>query len=123
MRLITEGNKNYVYSGRFTGDVQLEMIIEAEVPTDPDIARVHSFGGAVTKLHSHPGGQVLLLLSGVGRAGDSSRDFRDIAPGTFIETPANETHWHGAEEGQDCVWLATTFGLTAWTDVVPTCCQ
>lgn len=122
MEVITEGNKNYVYSGRFTGKVQLEMVIEAEVPTDPDIARVHSFDGAVTKWHTHPGGQILCLLSGVGRAGDSGQDYRNIQPGTFIHTEIDEPHWHGAEEGQDCVWLAMTFGVTAWTDDTPACC-
>lgn len=120
MKVIAEGNKNYDYSqGRFTGNVQLEMLIEAGVPTDPDIARVHSECGAVTKWHSHPGGQVLVLVSGVGRAGAGDEVHGNLPVGTVIETPVDEMHWHGAEDGQDATWLAMTWGVTDWTDDNP----
>lgn len=123
MDVVFEGNKDYVYSGRFTGTVQLEMIFEAPDASVPDIARVHSHDGAVTKWHSHPGGQYLYLVSGIGRAGDRSNDYRSLQPGTVIKTPVDESHWHGAEEGEDATWLAYTYGVTAWTDEVPVCCQ
>lgn len=119
MKVIAEGNKDYVYSGRFTGDVQLEMIIEATAPTDPDIARVHSECGAVTKWHSHPGGQVLVLVEGVGRAGSGDDVHSGLPVGTVIETPVDELHWHGADDGSDATWLAITWGVTDWTDDNP----
>lgn len=119
MKVIPEGDRGYVYNGRFTGPVQLEMIIEAAVPTDPDIARVHSECGAVTHWHSHPGGQILTLISGKGRVGNADGTFTDVAVGTFVETPPQEMHWHGADEGSDATWLAITWGVTDWTDRNP----
>ncbi|MGO1543301.1 MAG: cupin domain-containing protein [Gulosibacter sp.] len=119
MKVLPEGDKDYVYAGRFTGDVQLEMIIEAAEPTEVDLARVHCCAGAVTKWHSHPGGQVLVLQSGVGRVGSADGMFGDLQPGTAVDTPANEMHWHGAEDGSDCVWLSFAYGVTDWTDENP----
>ena len=70
MQILTEGDKGYVYNGRFTGPVQLEMIIEAaaeplaDVPNlgAVDVARIHHEDGAVTHWHTHPGGQILAPL-------------------------------------------------------------
>lgn len=119
MDVITEGNKNYVYNGRFTGPVQLEMIIEALRDSEPDVARVHCEDGAVTCWHSHPGGQILVLQSGVGRVGDAGGVYTGLLPGTTIKTPLGESHWHGADDGENAVWLAFTYGVTAWTDTNP----
>lgn len=119
MKIHPTGNKDYVYGGKFTGPVQLEMIIEAAVPTDPDLARVHFSNGAVTNWHVHPGGQHLLLVEGVGRVGNEEGEFTGLLPGTVVETPADENHWHGADAGQDAVWFAMTWGITGWTDNAP----
>lgn len=119
MQIIEQGNRDYVYNGRFTGPVQLEMIIEAQQRTDPDIARVHSESGAVTNWHSHPGGQVLMLVSGVGRIGGADGTTTAIPVGTVVQTPPGELHWHGADSDSDCTWLAITWGVTDWTDNNP----
>ncbi|MFD2470631.1 cupin domain-containing protein [Amycolatopsis silviterrae] len=119
MRIIAEGDKGYVYNGRFTGPVRLEMIVEAREPTEPDVARVHSERGAVTCWHSHPGGQILVLQSGIGRAGDRSGVRTGLRPGTTIVAEKDEPHWHGADSGSAAVWLAFTFGVTDWTEDNP----
>ncbi|MFE7422071.1 cupin domain-containing protein [Rhodococcus sp. NPDC057529] len=119
MKLIDEGNKDYVYGGKFTGPVQLEMLIEAAAETNPDIARVHFSDGAVTNWHSHPGGQLLYLVSGSGRVGNDAGVHAGITPGTLVETPVDENHWHGADDRADAVWLAVTWGVTCWHDHSP----
>lgn len=119
MRLMTEGNADYVYGGRFTGPVRLEMLLEAATAAEPDIARVHFSDGAVTNWHSHPGGQLLYLVSGTGRVGNEDGTHTGLTPGTLVETPAEENHWHGAEDGADAVWLATTWGATCWHERSP----
>jgi quercetin dioxygenase-like cupin family protein len=119
VELIPAGNKDYVYNGKFTGPVQLEMMLEATGDTHPDIARVHFNEGAVTNWHSHPGGQLLYLVSGIGRVGNDAGAHTGIEPGTLVETPAGENHWHGAEEGANAVWLCTTWGVTCWHDLSP----
>ncbi len=127
MRIIPEGDRGYVYNGRFTGPVQLEMVFEAAAApgdtapsaSDADIARVHHEDGAVTNWHSHPGGQILMLVSGRARVGNADGTSTDVLPGTFVQTAPGEPHWHGADEGSDCTWLAITWGVTDWTDDVP----
>lgn len=119
MELIPAGNLDYVYNGKFTGPVQLEMMLEAVAASDPDIARVHFEQGAVTNWHSHPGGQLLYLVSGTGRVGSGQGEHAGITPGTLVQTPAGEDHWHGADSGSNAVWLCTTWGVTHWHDTAP----
>ncbi|MCB1273063.1 MAG: cupin domain-containing protein [Leucobacter sp.] len=127
MEIIPAGNRDYVYGGRFTGTVQLEMIIEAateelaEVPNlgAVDVARIHHEDGAVTHWHTHPGGQILTLVSGVGRVGSDEGTTTGIVPGTVIRTDPNERHWHGADAGSNCVWHSVVWGVTDWSDDNP----
>ena len=37
-------------------------------------------------------------------------------PGDFVVAPADERHYHGAARGAGAVWLAITWGTTAWED-------
>ncbi|NKX51221.1 cupin domain-containing protein [Arthrobacter deserti] len=95
------------------------MMLEASQGTEPDIARVHFSDGAVTNWHSHPGGQLLYLVSGTGRVGNNDGGHTGITPGTLVQTPAGEDHWHGADEGANAVWLAVTWGTTCWHNHSP----
>jgi quercetin dioxygenase-like cupin family protein len=118
MRIVRQGERSETYGGGFTGRVELEMLQAAEAEDRPDIARVHFFAGAVSNWHSHPGGQQLLLLEGRGRFGLPDEE-HELAPGDHLVTPADERHYHGAAAGADCVWLAITWGATAWEDRAP----
>ena len=114
-----QGERSETYGGRFTGRVELEMLQSAEADDRPDVARVHFYGGAVSNWHRHPGGQHLLLLEGRGRFG---------VPGGRARARARRLPRHAARasatstarlRGADCVWLAITWGATAWEDVAP----
>lgn len=118
MRIVEGGDSSEVYGGRFTGAVRLEMLGPAERDGDPDIARVAFDDGAVTFWHSHPGGQRLLVLDGTGRVGTVDGEVL-LPPGTYVDAPADERHYHGAAVGGDCVFLAITWGVTDWEDVAP----
>jgi quercetin dioxygenase-like cupin family protein len=115
MRIVHEGDVSESYGGRFSGRVELEMLQPAEGEGRPDVARVHFHEGAVTNWHSHPGGQQLLLLQGRGRVGMPGGE-HELAPGDYVVAPADERHYHGAMRGADAVWLAITWGATAWED-------
>ncbi|WP_416417208.1 cupin domain-containing protein [Paenarthrobacter aromaticivorans] len=119
MEVIRAGETGFVYGGSFTGPVGLEMLLQASTDQGPDIARVTFTDGAVTNWHRHPGGQLLYLLSGVGRVGAGSTSTASIEPGTLVRTPEDERHWHGADAGNDAVWLAMTWGTTDWEDRSP----
>jgi quercetin dioxygenase-like cupin family protein len=123
MEIVTSASVAESYGGRFTGRVELEMLHPATTPDRPDMARVHFYDGAITNWHLHPGGQHLLLLSGVGRIGTEADGAYDVLPGTFVNATPGERHWHGAAQGYDCVWYVATFGTTTWEDAAPgRCC-
>ena len=78
----------------FTGDVLQDPIIE-----DPDRARsvIVSFApGARTFWHTHPRGQTIHVLSGVGRAQAEGGPMVDMRAGDTIAFMPGEKHWHGA---------------------------
>ena len=119
MDIITSGSVDSKYGGYFTGAVQLEMLRPGAADGEPDTARVSFADGALTNWHVHPGGQQILLLSGRGRAGTDGGDRSDVEPGTLVWFAPGERHWHGAAAGTDCVWLANTWGVTAWENAAP----
>ncbi len=52
--------------------------------------------GARTAWHTHPLGQTLYVISGVGRVQTKGGPIREIRPGDVVWIPPNEKHWHGA---------------------------
>lgn len=115
MRIISDGDRSYLNSGRHVGHADLEMLREASTPADPDVSRLHYRDGAITKWHHHPGGQLIYVLSGRGRIGNTFGT-HEIAAGSLVEVPARERHWHGAAPGTDSAFLISTWGVTQWTD-------
>lgn len=81
--------------------------------------RVSFEPGARTAWHTHPLGQILHVLSGVGRVQRWGEPAVAIQAGDTVHIPAGEKHWHGAgpqgvfvhlfiqqTDGQeDTVWL------------------
>ncbi|MCK0196518.1 cupin domain-containing protein [Ancylobacter sp. 6x-1] len=52
--------------------------------------------GARTAWHTHPLGQTILVLSGVGRAQREGGPVEEIRPGDIVWFAPGEKHWHGA---------------------------
>ena len=87
----TKGSPDY-----FTGSVRMDPVIEA-----PDPARIRSAvvtfePGARTAWHTHPLGQTLLVLSGLGLAQKAGGPVEEIRPGDTVWFGPDERHWHGA---------------------------
>lgn len=55
--------------------------------------------GARTAWHTHPLGQTLLVVSGLGRAQREGGPVEEIRPGDIIWFEPGEKHWHGAAPG------------------------
>jgi quercetin dioxygenase-like cupin family protein len=79
----------------FTGTVWQDPIIEAPAPARIRAARVSFEPGARTNWHTHPLGQTLYVISGVGRFQTKGSPIREIKPGDVIWIPPGEKHWHG----------------------------
>ena len=52
--------------------------------------------GARTAWHTHPFGQTLLVVSGLGRIQREGGPIEEIRPGDIVWFPPGEKHWHGA---------------------------
>ena len=80
----------------FTGTVRQDPIIQPQAPARVASNRVTFEPGARTAWHTHPLGQTLYVISGVGRVQAKGGPIREIRPGDVVWIPPNEKHWHGA---------------------------
>jgi len=79
----------------FTGTVWQDPIVEAPSPARLRAGRVTFEPGARTNWHTHPLGQTLYVISGVGRVQTKGGPMREIRPGDVVWIPPGEKHWHG----------------------------
>ena len=80
----------------FTGTVRLDMPFQAAEPARVGGAIVTFEPGARTAWHTHPLGQTLFVLSGLGWAQKEGGVVEEIRPGDIIWFAPGERHWHGA---------------------------
>jgi len=90
----------------FTGTVWQDPIIEAPAPARVRAAFVRFEPGARTNWHTHPLGQTLTVLSGVGRVQTWGGKAREIHAGDVVWIPPGEKHWHGAGPNTIMVHIA-----------------
>jgi quercetin dioxygenase-like cupin family protein len=90
----------------FTGTVWQDPLIDAPAPARLRGARVSFEPGARTAWHTHPLGQTLLVISGLGRVQTWGGPAREIRPGDVVWIPPGEKHWHGASPESAMVHVA-----------------
>jgi quercetin dioxygenase-like cupin family protein len=95
----------------FTGTVWQEPIIEAPAPARVRAAVVRFEPGARTAWHTHPLGQTLYVISGIGRCQTMGGKVQEIRAGDVVWIPPNEKHWHGASPDMNMVHMATQESL------------
>ena len=75
--------------------------------------------GARSDWHSHPGGQLLYVVSGAGRVQTEDGSTVRISAGDVVHSPPGERHWHGASPDSPMMHLSiTTGGVAAWEEKV-----
>jgi quercetin dioxygenase-like cupin family protein len=80
----------------FTGAVYLDPVA---VPSDASrlsATSVHFTPGARTAWHTHPNGQTIYVVEGVGLAQRRGGPIEVIRPGDRVFFEPGEDHWHGA---------------------------
>lgn len=82
----------------FTGNVRIDPLFAATDPSRTTAASVTFEPGARTAWHTHPLGQVLIVVSGSGWAQTEGGPKEVIGPGDVIRFAAGERHWHGATD-------------------------
>ena len=80
----------------FTGDVYLDAVAEPAGPTRTTAALVHFTPGARTAWHTHPRGQTIFIVEGVGRCQREGGPIEELRPGDRVFFEPGENHWHGA---------------------------
>jgi quercetin dioxygenase-like cupin family protein len=90
----------------FTGTVWQDPIIDAPAPARIRGAFVRFEPRARTAWHSHPLGQTLRVISGLGRVQSWGAPVQEIRAGDTVWIGPGEKHWHGAGPTTDMVHIA-----------------
>ena len=90
----------------FTGTVWQDPIVEAPAPARIRAARVAFEPGARTNWHTHPLGQTLHVVQGIGHVQKEGEPVQVIRAGDTVWIPPNERHWHGASPTHGMVHIA-----------------
>ncbi len=80
----------------FTGAVYLDPVATPSDSSRLSASSVHFTPGARTAWHTHPNGQTIYVLEGVGLAQRRGGPIEVIRPGDRVFFEPGEDHWHGA---------------------------
>jgi quercetin dioxygenase-like cupin family protein len=87
--------------GRIVGDARLYLYDIPRAETELTGMTVELKDGARAAWHSHPRGQILVAISGLGQIQAAGGQVTELEPGDSIWAPPGERHWHGAAPGHD----------------------
>ena len=76
-----------------------EMLLESRRDGENTAMRATFDPGGRTHWHTHPRGQLLYALSGVGLVQRDGGPMEEIRPGDCVWFAPGEKHWHGAHAG------------------------
>ena len=103
----------------FTGTVTITGQFQRPEPSRVGGAVVHLEPGARTAWHTHPAGQTLIVIEGVGWTQVEGGPKLEFHAGDQLWCPAEHKHWHGATpttamthiaiqealDGKNVIWL------------------
>ena len=90
----------------FTGAVYIDTVATPSGRSRLSASSVHFTPGARTAWHTHPNGQTIYVLEGIGRAQHRGGAVEVIRPGDCVFFEPGEEHWHGAAPDRFMTHLA-----------------
>lgn len=114
-QIFAKGEK--ITNDNFTGTAWLNNLVSADSVNQNAVGSVTFEPGARTKWHSHPAGQIILALDGVGYYQEEGKNKVIIRKGEVVKCPIDVPHWHGASADTAFVQIAITGrekGETVW---------
>ncbi len=90
----------------FVGTVYADEVVVGEKPSRMRATRVSFTPGARTNWHTHPVGQTLYCLHGIGRYQAEGQPVQELRPGDTVVIPPGAKHWHGSASGHLFAHLA-----------------
>ena len=92
----------------FTGRVRVDPVWPADEHLNASGALVTFEPRARSAWHTHPAGQRLVVVSGVGLTQEWGKPVQVIRPRDVVWCPPGVKHWHGAGPGTAMTHLAVT---------------
>jgi quercetin dioxygenase-like cupin family protein len=92
----------------FTGRVRVEPLWAADGNINASGAWVTFEPGARSAWHTHPTGQRLVVVSGMGLTQEWGKPVQIIRPGDVVVCPPGVKHWHGASPTTAMTHLTVT---------------
>jgi quercetin dioxygenase-like cupin family protein len=92
--------------GISSGSFLVQMLLSSRIEGEMTAMRAFVPPGVVTHWHSHPCGQLLFVLDGVGLAQREGDDPREVRAGDAVWFAADERHWHGATPSSPLSYLS-----------------
>lgn len=117
--LFAKGEK--ITNNNFDGKAWLNGLIKADSINFNAVGSVTFEPKARTKWHSHPSGQIIIVVEGIGFYQEKGTKKRILQKGDVIKCPPNIPHWHGASPDEKFIQIAVTGrenGPTVWLDKV-----
>lgn len=90
----------------FTGTVRIDPLFSPNDARRAAAACVTFEPGARTAWHTHPLGQTLIVVSGLGLVQREGGPIEEIRPGDVVWFDAGEKHWHGASAANAMTHIA-----------------
>ena len=106
----------------FTGNAYPYGLVQADSTYTTLAGNVYFEAGARSHWHSHPAGQLLIVIDGTGYHQIEGQPKEIITKGDVVKFPPNTKHWHGAskDEGMSHIYVIpnTEKGIVEWMEPV-----
>ena len=90
----------------FTGAVRIDPLFQSPGPAQFNGASVTFEPGARSAWHTHPGGQTLIVTSGLGWTQCWGEPKQEIRAGDVVTCPPGKKHWHGGTDKTSVTHIA-----------------
>jgi quercetin dioxygenase-like cupin family protein len=106
----------------FTGTVWVQSLVNNDSIYDMVSGSVTFEPGARANWHSHPSGQILMVINGTGFHQIKGEPKQVIRKGDVVQCPPNVAHWHGASPNSSMTHIHivpnTERGIVEWMQPV-----
>lgn len=92
----------------FTGEVEGEYLTAPNSASRFGVAYVTFQAGARSAWHTHPAGQHLIVVEGIGLTQEEGKPIQELRVGDALYCPPNVKHWHGASPNSYMKHIAIT---------------
>lgn len=79
-----------------SGPFRVQMLLSSKTEGEMTAMRAFVNAGVITRWHSHPRGQLLFVLDGLGLVQRDGGDVIEVCAGDCVWFAPGERHWHGA---------------------------